>query len=218
MKLMGTNGTDALVPARRRITTSEHRGYAAGGTTLRTMKRLLVLGFVAALGAAACTTATQPEASVPAGAGTLQQGGASGPSGSDPAPDFSVPTMAGGTFSLTEHLETDGRPVFLNLWASWCFPCREEMPAINESSSRHPGIKFVGVAVQDSANAAADFAAEIGVTYELGFDEDDAVDDRYSPLGLPASYIISADGLILERIFGGVTVEMLDGKFASWFG
>lgn len=183
------------------------------------VRRLLVIAMFGMVTAAACTSTDQP--APPAGSsGTDLQGGfgAAGPAGSEPAPDFAVPTMDGGMFSLADHLASDGRPVFLNLWASWCFPCREEMPAIDEASERHPGVKFVGVSVQDSASAAEDFAREIGVSYELGFDEDGAVDDAYSPLGLPASYIISGDGVILERIFGGVTVETLDGKFASWFG
>ncbi len=92
------------------------------------------------------------------------------------------------------------------------------MPAIDRSSQSHPEIAFIGVSVQDSTADATSFAEEIGVTYTIGFDENDAVDDAYTPLGLPASYIISADGVILERIFGRVTEDDLDTKFASYFG
>jgi thiol-disulfide isomerase/thioredoxin len=134
------------------------------------------------------------------------------------APNFAVPTASGGEFSLAEHLATDGRPVFLNLWASWCFPCREEMPAISAASEKFTDIAFVGVAVQDSMADAQAFAEEIAVSYTIGFDENDAVDADYRPLGLPASYIISSDGVILERIFGKVTEEDLADKFATYFG
>ena len=133
------------------------------------------------------------------------------------APTFSVETSDGGNFTLTEHIANDGRPIFLNLWASWCFPCREEMPAIERSSQEFPGIAFVGVSVQDSRTDAQNFVDEIGVTYLIGFDDEDDVDDAYKPLGLPASYIISGDGVIVERIFGKVTEEDLAAKFAAHF-
>jgi thiol-disulfide isomerase/thioredoxin len=132
------------------------------------------------------------------------------------APSFTVPT-ADGEFSLAEHLASDGRPIFLNLWASWCFPCREEMPAIDRSSQAFPEIMFIGVSVQDSRSDAEEFAEEIGVTYLLGFDERNEVDGAYRPLGLPASYIISGDGVIVERIFGKVSEEDLAAKFATHF-
>ncbi len=132
------------------------------------------------------------------------------------APAFTVPTLDG-QFSLAEHIANDGRPIFLNLWASWCFPCREEMPAIDRSAKAFPGIVFIGVSVQDSRPDAEDFAEEIGVTYLLGFDDQNEVDSAYRPLGLPASYIISSDGVILERIFGKVTEEGLADKFAEHF-
>ncbi len=134
------------------------------------------------------------------------------------APLFTVPTADGGTFSLDAHLATDGRPVFLNLWASWCFPCRSEMPAINAASVTHADVAFIGVAVQDIRSDADKFLTEIGVSYTIGFDENNDVDDEYRPLGLPASYIISSDGVILERIFGEVTEEDLAEKFDKYFG
>lgn len=134
------------------------------------------------------------------------------------APTFTVPTADGGEFSLAEHLATDGRPIFLNLWASWCFPCREEMPAIEQSSKDYPGIAFIGVSVQDSRLNAEEFADEIGVTYTIGFDDLDEVDAAYRPLGLPASYFISSDGVILERVFGKLTEEDLAEKFKQHFG
>lgn len=134
------------------------------------------------------------------------------------APSFAVPTADGGEFSLTDHLASDGRPVFLNLWASWCFPCREEMPAIDRSSQAFPEVAFIGISIQDDRSDAEKFATEIGVTYTIGFDDKNEVDNAYRPLGLPASYIISGDGVILERIFGKLTEEDLAEKFAEHFG
>ncbi len=103
------------------------------------------------------------------------------------APGFRVPTLDGSSFSLADHLAEDGSPVFLNLWASWCSPCRAEMPAIDAAAARHPDVKFVGVAVQDDFQAAARFAEEIGVSYTIGFDENYEVDSSYPTFGLPAT-------------------------------
>jgi len=174
-------------------------------------RRLLVLtALLIAVVASACTSG---------GDGSTDGNGVdTGVGDAEIAPIFSVPTTDGDDFSLSEHIASDGRPVFLNLWASWCFPCREEMPAIDAASVAHPEVEFVGVAVQDSEADAAEFAEEIGVSYILGFDNDGDVEDAYNPLGLPASYIISGDGVIVERIFGKVTEQDLAEKFEQHFG
>lgn len=134
------------------------------------------------------------------------------------AAPFSVDLFAGGSFDLDTHIASDGRPVFLNLWASWCLPCRKEMPAIDASAARHPGVMFLGVAVQDDPISAEAFANEIGVTYPLAFDEGEIVDARYPSFGLPVSFIISGDGVILEQIFGEVDEDEISAKIATWFG
>ena len=77
------------------------------------------------------------------------------------APDFDAELLDGGSYRLSDHLANDGRPVFLNLWASWCFPCREEMPAIDALAGAHPEILFLGVAIEDSLSGAKGFAEEI---------------------------------------------------------
>ncbi len=141
-----------------------------------------------------------------------------GPSAAAMAPDFTVPTRDGGTFTLSEHLANDGRPVFLNLWASWCPPCRAEMPAIQQASIDHPDVLFIGVSVQDDRVAAQAFADEIGITYTIGYDDDNVVDAGYAPLGLPATYLISADGEIVERLFGGLTEQQIEDRLAAAFG
>ena len=132
------------------------------------------------------------------------------PAAEDQAPDFTVPTLDGDTFTLSTHLAEDGRPVFLNLWASWCFPCRAEMPDIDAAAQTHPEVEFIGVAVQDSTADATEFAREIDVQYLIGFDEDDIVEDGYPALGMPSTYLISSDGVILDVIIGAITAEDID--------
>ncbi len=136
----------------------------------------------------------------------------------DVAPRFTVPTLDGGSFSLADHLAQDGSPVFLNLWASWCPPCLAEMPAIDAAAARHPGVKFVGVAVQDDLQAAARFAEEIGVSYAIGLDEYDEVNTLYPSFGLPVSFLIGADGTVVRALFGQLDESQIDESIVSAFG
>ncbi len=139
------------------------------------------------------------------------------PSDDEVAPTFTLATFDGQPFNLSTHVAEDGRPIILNLWASWCGPCRAEMPAINTAADRHPEVQFIGVAVKDDEGDARAFAAEIGITYTLAFD-DGTVDGAYPVLGLPATFFINADGTIAKRHFGVVTVDSLDDDIAELFG
>lgn len=134
------------------------------------------------------------------------------------APDFSLSLLDGSDFRLSDHLTTDGRPVVLNLWASWCAPCRAEMPAFDAASKVHTNVFFLGVAVEDDPVAAREFAEEIGVSYALAIDEADRVGRRYSSPGLPSTYFISADGVIARTIFGQVDEDQLGDLIADSFG
>lgn len=127
-----------------------------------------------------------------------------------PAPDFSVTLFDGTDFRLSSHLSDDGRPVVLNFWASWCVPCREEMPAFDAVSRRRPEVFFLGVAVEDTEAEARTFAAEIGVSYPLGIDPDSAILEQYPILGLPTTWFISADGLIAATWAGQLDPTKLE--------
>lgn len=139
------------------------------------------------------------------------------PSNAEPAPTFALPTMDGSSFDLAGHINNDGRPVVLNLWASWCGPCRSEMPAIDAVSQQRSEIAFVGVAIKDTPDNARAFAEEIGVTYTVAFD-DGTVDDAYPVLGLPATFFISGDGTLVKTHFGEVTVDSLNDELNQLFG
>lgn len=128
----------------------------------------------------------------------------------EPAPDAGFMLLDGGTFGVADHIATDGRPLVLNFWASWCAPCRAEMPEFSELSEEYPEVAFVGVAVDDTETAARQFADEIGVVYPLGFDADRHVADTYPYIGLPTTYLIGADGTVARQIQGQVTKAQLE--------
>lgn len=135
-----------------------------------------------------------------------------------PAPDFEVELLDGSSFRLSEHLSTDGRPVILNFWASWCPPCRAEMPDFNEFAQAKPGIVVVGVAIEDDEEAARDFVAELGISYVIGLDEAGAIGAQYPYLGLPATWVIGSDGTIRREVIGQVTFEFLNQLAVQEFG
>lgn len=149
--------------------------------------------------------------------GDLIEGDPNVPGTDEAAPAFVLATLDGATFSLADHIANDGRPIVLNLWASWCAPCRAEMPAIDTASNRNPEVAFIGVAVQDDIEDATEFATEINVSYTIAFD-DGTVEEAYPVLGLPATFFIDSDGTIVKNHFGLVTIDSLDDDIAELFG
>ncbi|MBA3430536.1 MAG: TlpA family protein disulfide reductase [Actinobacteria bacterium] len=127
-----------------------------------------------------------------------------------PAPDFTLTLFDGTNFSLSRHLAGDGRPVVMNFWASWCVPCREEMPTFDRVSQRRPDVLVLGVAVRDTEDEARAFAAEVGVGYPLGIDADGDILNLYPILGLPTTWFITADGRIASIRAGLLDQEELE--------
>jgi len=143
-------------------------------------------------------------------------GGFDVPTG-DAAPRFAIDLFGGGRFVLADELAA-GRPVLLNLWASWCTPCRDEMPALDAVAKAHPGVSFIGVAVEDDPTAAEEFAAEIGVSYPLAVDEPGSVSRAYPSPGLPTTFFITSEGLIARVLYGGLTEAQMNAAISELFG
>ena len=121
-----------------------------------------------------------------------------------PAPDFTLPLIGGGTFTLSEQSGI----VVINEWASWCTPCRDEIPEISAFADANPDVVVVGVAVEDTVEAATAFAGEVGATYQLAIG--DATFERaYPRFGLPVTYVVDADGVVIELFNGILTEETL---------
>lgn len=142
-----------------------------------------------------------------------------GPLAGTPAADFDLELLSGETFDLSDHFANDGRPIVLNFWASWCGPCRAEMPDFDTLASERDDVLLLGIAVEDDPAAAAAFGAEIGVGYPLGIDKTGVIASQFPYLGLPTTWFIDADGIIVRQWTGMMTYEDLitriDADFSS---
>lgn len=89
-------------------------------------------------------------------------------------------------------------PAIVNLWATWCGPCRTEMPAFQEVSTEFDDVRFVGVNQGDAGDAAAEFLDEVGVTFDQYLDPNGELTNALRVAGLPATFVIDADGVVVE--------------------
>ena len=98
----------------------------------------------------------------------------------------------------------EGKVVVLNFWASWCGPCRREMPDFQEAWEEHQdqGVVFVGIAVDDTASEASKFAEQVGVTYPLALDTTGDVARAYRLQAVPSTYFIDRQGKLATRLHG----------------
>ena len=111
------------------------------------------------------------------------------------APDFTLHAMGGPNLRLKEQR---GRVVMVNFWATWCAPCRQEMPHLNRLYEKYRGAGFVllGVNVDDDTSKAADVVAKLGVTFPVLLDTEKSVSKLYDVSTMPSTMIIDRDGKV----------------------
>ncbi|WP_119071747.1 cytochrome c biogenesis protein/redoxin [Aggregatilinea lenta] len=126
------------------------------------------------------------------------------------APDFTTETVDGDTVSLSDYR---GKVVLVNFWATWCGPCRSEMPYFQTLYELHdPNFVVLGVDNQESADTITDFADDVGISFPLLLDEDGAINgDIYGDrvLGYPTSFLIDQNGVIAAYYVGEMNFSML---------
>ena len=124
------------------------------------------------------------------------------------APDFEAETPTGEAISLSGFR---GSPVILNLWASWCPPCREEMPALERvyADYKEDGLVIIGLhmTAQDSRQAAIDFIDQNQLSFQFLLDTTGEVSRKYRAQALPTTFFIGSDGVIRDMIVGGPITE-----------
>ena len=122
-----------------------------------------------------------------------------------PAPRYAATTLAGDSVSTAA---LSGKVVLLNIWATWCAPCRAEIPYLQSLYEQHrgDGLEIVGVSVDARGQDAAirDFAQEFRMTYPIWRDPDERVQSLYMALGVPSSYLIDRAGVLRWRRLGTI--------------
>jgi thiol-disulfide isomerase/thioredoxin len=123
------------------------------------------------------------------------------------APDFSGTTLDGEVVTLSE---LRGKTVLVNIFASWCGPCRAEAPhLVQVDNELGEEVIFVGLNLQESTEAVAGFRDDFLIDFPLVLNEDGALTSIYQPIGLPTSWIIDEQGVVRYVHAGPVTADLL---------
>jgi thiol-disulfide isomerase/thioredoxin len=131
-----------------------------------------------------------------------------------PAPDLTGQTLDGQTFSLRDHI---GDVVVMNVWASWCAPCRAEAPTLAALAAdyAHDDVQFVGLDTRDSDVSARSFVARQGIGYPSVVDSDGRLQllfgDSLPPQAIPSTLVIDRQGRVAARALGKVSDSTLRG-------
>jgi cytochrome c biogenesis protein CcmG/thiol:disulfide interchange protein DsbE len=124
------------------------------------------------------------------------------------APEFTAPYLdEPGSFRLSA---LRGKPVLLNFWASWCEPCEDEAPLLQEAYARYQDeVEFVGIDIRDARDDAIEFVDDYGLTYPQVRDEVLRIYNQYGLLGQPESFFIDQDGTVVQHVKGPLRESVL---------
>lgn len=125
-----------------------------------------------------------------------------------PAPNFAVATLDGQRLQLRE---LRGQVVVVNVWASWCVPCRQEAAELNRAYARYSdrGVAFVGIAWNDEEEEARAFVRQHGVPYATALDPEGRIAIEYGITGVPETFLIDREGRLVQKWVGPVAERRL---------
>lgn len=126
----------------------------------------------------------------------------------EPAPSFALALLDGKSFQFHDY---KGKPVLINFFASWCLPCREEMPVLEKIVREYQskGVVFLGIAVDDTEDKMKEFIKRYDVTFPVGLDKTAEIQKAFGLYGIPTTYFIDKRGVISYFHSGVVTEELL---------
>ena len=133
------------------------------------------------------------------------------------APDFTLTDLSGKSISLSD---LKGKVIFVNFWATWCGPCRHEIPDFIEfyKENKDNGAVILGVSVDKSANKVRDFVDDAGINYPIAMATDTMVKDYRPGKFIPTTIIIDTKGMIQEKKVGVMDKATLEHYFKEYSG
>lgn len=121
------------------------------------------------------------------------------PTTGKPAADFDLPLFSGGKFKLSAHR---GKPVIISFWASWCGPCREELPELNRFANKRKDVVVVAVNTDRRRSAGERFYKNLKLTLPAAYDEGSAAISNYDVETFPTTYVVDQQGIVVLRSSG----------------
>ncbi|HEU5370221.1 MAG TPA: TlpA disulfide reductase family protein [Ktedonobacterales bacterium] len=137
-----------------------------------------------------------------------------------PAPNFSLAALhPGGSQSMLSLADFKGKPVLLNFWATWCAPCKEELPLLEKTwkqeQAQGKDVVFLGLDFQEGSSNAASFVRLYGISYQILLDTDGAATLKYGITGLPQTVFINRQGVVVSKVPGELTAKTLASGLQS---
>ena len=145
--------------------------------------------------------------SVPGGTGQAPRVGS-------PAPDFELPNLDGKPVRLSDYR---GQPVWINFWATWCPPCRAELPDIEAAykDRKGQGLALLAISIGEDAPVVKQYVEKMGMTSTVLVDSAEAVASRYRVNGIPTHLFIDKDGIIRDLVVGGLSKTTIGQRLGS---
>ncbi len=122
------------------------------------------------------------------------------------APPFTATTLD----NVIHSDDLRGTPVLINFWATWCVPCRVEMPELQAFHEAQPTVRVIAVNLGEPRNLVVDWVAQLGLTYDIALDPDGVIATAYQLRGQPTTYVVSPGGAIVNIFYGATTRQALE--------